>query len=375
MKAMCRKTILCVCLCVCLSFILLITGCSASKAESSVYASDTSYTDYNQYLHSHGFIAITSESYVFLQDKQLLFLPANTKSSELMPLCAEANCDHKNSNCSSWVDTSSIYCWNDRLYYISLDSDMKYALYSMNIYGKDRRLEKAVSLLNHSNCGFSYQIYDGYLAIDYFDTTSEDTSPRYTIFLCKLDDNSQPECIFQDDDISYLSMELRDGWVFAYAQNIETKDISLWGMDVTTGEKSQFASSIDLTVSPILRGNDTLMWFAQGDGAYKVDLSDKQSIQQFYSIQQEDSTAWGFLDDKYLYLVDYETTHIMKIIDDHGAVIISIDCNSLDISPYYVFSSIDKVFFCDLDSHKLIPCCYLEKAAIADGEAPFIMLE
>ena len=65
----------------------------------------------------------------------------------------------------------------------------------------------------------------------------------------------------------------------------------------------------------------------------------------------------------------------MKIIDDHGAVIISIDCNSLDISPYYVFSSIDKVFFCDLDSHKLIPCCYLEKAAIADGEAPFIMLE
>ena len=110
-------------------------------------------TDYNQYIPSHGVTAYTKDLYIFF-DSGRLFYVGRSQPSQLSPLCFQADCDHKNSSCTAWLNTPSrsIYAAGDNLYYIDADKDAKPALYRMDLSGGGRELVKSLNILNEESC-------------------------------------------------------------------------------------------------------------------------------------------------------------------------------------------------------------------------------
>ena len=108
--------------------LLLLLTLLSSCGQSAVQ--DETATDYNQYIPSHGVTAYTKDLYIFF-DSGRLFYVGRSQPSQLFPLCFQADCDHKNSSCTAWLNTPSrsIYAAGDNLYYIDADKDAKPALY------------------------------------------------------------------------------------------------------------------------------------------------------------------------------------------------------------------------------------------------------
>ena len=134
---------------------------------------DETATDYNQYIPSHGVTAYTKDLYIFF-DSGRLFYVGRSQPSQLFPLCFQADCDHKNSSCTAWLNTPSrsIYAAGDNLYYIDADKDANPALYRMDLSGGGRELVKSLNILNEeswpgiSSLGYSFRVYGSYLAIE-----------------------------------------------------------------------------------------------------------------------------------------------------------------------------------------------------------------
>ena len=134
---------------------------------------DETATDYNQYIPSHGVTAYTKDLYIFF-DSGRLFYVGRSQPSQLFPLCFQADCDHKNSSCTAWLNTPSrsIYAAGDNLYYIDAGKDAKPALYRMDLSGGGRELVKSLNILNEeswpgiSSLGYSFRVYGSYLAIE-----------------------------------------------------------------------------------------------------------------------------------------------------------------------------------------------------------------
>ena len=104
--------------------LLLLLTLLSSCGQSAVQ--DETATDYNQYIPSHGVTAYTKDLYIFF-DSGRLFYVGRSQPSQLFPLCFQADCDHKNSSCTAWLNTPSrsIYAAGDNLYYIDADKDAK----------------------------------------------------------------------------------------------------------------------------------------------------------------------------------------------------------------------------------------------------------
>lgn len=336
-----------------------LSGCGSQPVE------EKDPIDYNQYVNNHGFTALTSEDYVFFQSNQLYVLEP-TMTAPLSALCGDADCDHWVSpTCTAWLISTGIGAWEDTLYYVSTDNGGRVGLYCMDYLGRERRLVKDLTLLNEGNVSYSYQICCGVLAICFQDTGAELTNR--SIYVCSLGDDSQPECVFgaDEDELSndYVGLELRDGWIFAYARAEGSDTLALWGMELTTGEKRLFDADVPLTARPALRG-DSVVWYVAGEGAYSAPLDGSEPAKLFYTSSSE--TEYGVFDDLYLYLIDPIAGNEMYVIDSAGHTVQTID---EDFLPYFLASTEDKVFFADAHTHDTRPKYWLDKTKLASGSA------
>ena len=323
--------------------------------------------DYNQYVNAHGSVALTSENCAFLQDMRLYTLDPDV-SAPLAPLCADENCTHSAPTCSAWLDALCIGAWEDMIYYVAADNGGRIGLYCMDDQGRERRLVKELTSLSDWNANCSYQICCGVLAVNYWD--AED---KRSVYVCSLDDDSQPECVFgaDEDEMSndYIGLELREGWIFAYARAEGSDTLALWGMALTTGEKRLFDADVPLTARPALRG-DSVVWYVAGEGAYSAPLDGSEPAKLFYTSSSE--TEYGVFDDLYLYLIDPIAGNEMYVIDSTGRTVQTID---EDFLPYFLASTADKVFFADAHTHDTRPQYWLDKTQLASGSAEVHVIE
>ena len=348
-------------LCAALSVCLLCTtlaGCGSQPAP------EVDEVDYNQYLNAHGSVALTSESMILFQDGLLYSLDLSL-TEPLSPLCTDEDCDHTAPSCTARLEASGIGAWDDMLYYVAVDGGDRTGLYCMDIRGRARRLVKEMALLDEEGCTYRYQICGGCLAIEILNPGAEQNA--YTIYVCSLEDDSQPECVFEDENTDYVDLELRDGWLFAYARSEGSQRLSLWGLELATGEKRLFAKDIPDTARPVLR-DDQVLWFAAGDGAYTAPLESGQSAHRFYT--STDAAACGVLDDQYLYV---SAGNALSIIDSGGQTVQTLAAEGGSLS--YLAATADKVFFADGNAEAGRPQYWVDKTELAAGYATLHTIE
>ena len=122
--------------------------------------------DYNQYISAHGAAAYTENLYIFFENGYLTCIDYSNPSQS-SPLCFQADCNHRSSTCTSWLNTPSraIYASGDNLYYIDSDKSKTPGLYRMDLSGGRRERVKDLEILENeywpgiSTFGYSFRVY------------------------------------------------------------------------------------------------------------------------------------------------------------------------------------------------------------------------
>lgn len=115
----------------------LLSGCGNTNPIGPGASSDG--VDYNQYLKAQGVYGCTDMGWYIYENNQIEFLDAGLKTP-VLPLCAKADCPHKDpTTCSSYLPEGifCIFAWNNLLYFEKFDTDSSSEdLYQMELDGR-----------------------------------------------------------------------------------------------------------------------------------------------------------------------------------------------------------------------------------------------
>ena len=350
---------------------------------------DETATDYNQYIPSHGVTAYTKDLYIFF-DSGRLFYVGRSQPSQLFPLCFQADCDHKNSSCTAWLNTPSrsIYAAGDNLYYIDADKDAKPALYRMDLSGGGRELVKSLKILNEeswpgiSSLGYSFRVYGSYLAIE-LNLLNED-SWQHKIYLTGIDGKDEGIFLFgeeDDSDKSYIAIEFRENWLFVTEKSAADGTNTLWGYNFSTQEAVPLVEDWDISNCFTVQ-DGILYWAVTGDGVYSMDM-EKKSVTKHRSFDPVSEYGAAAYDDQYLYLTNairYMDSQGKVPAEERGVKVYDLQGNLQQFIPVpqesgnalLLLFTPDYVFFCDDRNGSYCPTLYLEKAAVSSGTAQIL---
>lgn len=370
------------------AFILLIcllgaiTGCGASRSGSEA----DEWTGYSA--DRQGWIALTDDAYLFFAPEWGVIKGLSPElSAPPAVMCARANCNHLDSDCSAYLLPQVTYIsgWNNRVYYIDRGTDGTTGLYSMAFGGEDRRLERAMPELDMTSGSLSYHYTagEGYLILSMVKV--EEGVPSCQVRLYPLEDTkAEPIVIYSTDDINtqiLYKMWVMDGWaIFSTVTWIdqakgETENC-LYGYQIDTGETVPLVEGWDLRNSLVIQ-DGVLYWSAINKGIFSLNLKDGTNTE--YATFAEDTQGSQSYDNQYIYFSYTGENPRLVVCDYQGNQVMEFPFDTADQVPIYYFCCEDKSFFsyggsAGIDDYAL-PVCYLNKADIAKGTAEFVYLD
>lgn len=234
-------------------------------------------------------------------------------------------------------------------------------------------------MVSDTNCGFSTRIYGSYLALEV--TTWDTEAPSYMVYLT---DYTDPDAEFsmvfgskENTETAYVGVELRDGWLFAQAMDVESRESVLVGYDIQAGEQSTMVEGWNATNAFSLR-DKTLYWAVPGDGFYSMSLETMEQT-KLGEWNAEVGAGVAIYDDQYLYFTnalpktaraDGENQGIY-IYDYQGTQVAFIPAESSGQYPVFLLSTPQYVFFYDA-AQEMLPKWYLEKSDLAQGNGKLL---
>lgn len=347
---------------------------SLSGCQRGEYQQETGM-DYNQYIYAHGRVAYTPEAYIFLE-RGIMQVLEPTLSAPLSPLCTRPDCAHTDDSCSAWVDTTAVFAVGDSLYYVGQNEAGTYGVYQLNTTGKERRRIKEIPVVSGVNCGFSSRIYGSYLALEV--TTWDTEAPSYMVYLT---DYTDPEAEFsmvlggeENTQTAYVGVELRDGWLFAQAMDVQSQELTLVGYNIQTGQPHTLVEDWDAINAYSLR-DQTLYWAAPGDGFYALSLEDGEET-KLAPWDADVGVGLAVYDDQYVYVTNalpqtVETggeTQGLYVYDYEGGQVAFVPVEGEGQSPVFLLSTPQYVFFYDA-AQGMSPKWYLDKGDLSQGKA------
>lgn len=348
--------------------------------------------DYNQYISAHGAVAYTENLYIFFENGYLTYIDCSNPSQS-SPLCFQADCNHRSSTCTSWLNTPSraIYASGDNLYYIDLDKSKTPGLYRMDLSGGRRERVKDLEILENdywpgiSTFGYSFRVYGSYLAVEL--NLLKNDSRQSMIYLTRIDDRSEGAFVFEGNengDVLYTAIEFREDWMFVAEKNTAAGTNTLLGYDLSKQSAVPLVEGWDINNSFTMQ-DSVLYWTVTGEGIYSMDIEEKSIVKyrDLDPVLEYGATAY---DDQYLYLtnairyMDYQGTvpaegRGIMVYDFHGNLQQFIPMTQEVGNAMFLLSTPDYVFFYDDSTHSCHPAWYIEKSAIASNSAKMLPVE
>lgn len=368
-----------------LSFLLLswLTACGGGNTPAVNLDSNVDGIDYNSYAGSKSFFSYTDSAYIFFNNGQLTFLEP-TLSSPIAPLCAKPGCDHKTEDCTSRLNASGIYAYEDKLYYILWNTaGNTLELYSSDMYGAGRKKVSTLNISTGSNFSYEHNIGNGFAVVNLCNwKVDSQTQTLYLVHLASADET--PTILF---DVAYTEAEMHDGIAPTGVDRIWTWDNGVL-FNVFNGDNYTLYGYNDESkeVSPLVEnwawnGNlaiqeDTLYWYIPGQSLYATQLSTGEDSMFTGDLPQSlDTIYYTFFDDQYIYLVSPDGSDQTEVYDYTGKLMQKMPFDAENRTLMFALPTPDYVFFYDFDADTCEPVCYLEKSAIANGTAEYIPLE
>lgn len=367
------------------STLLLLASCGQSGGKETAGA-DT-WTGYSA--DRQGWIALTDTAYLFYAPEWGVIKGLSPElSAPPTVMCARANCNHLDSDCSAYLPPETLYIssWNNRLYYITWGADgNSTGLYSMAPGGEDRRLERAMPELDVTSGSMSYHYTagEGYLILSMVKV--EEGVPSCQVRLYPQEDaQAEPIVIYSTDDIDtqiQYFMYVMDGWaIFSTATWVdraaEEMECCLYGYQIDTGETVPLLEDWDSRCSLVVQ-DGVLYWSAINQGIFSMNLKDGTTTE--YTTFAENTKGTQGYDDQYIYFSYTGENPRLVVCDYQGNQVMEFSFDSEDQLPYYYFCCEDKSFFSYSGDLKIddyaLPVCYLNKADLAKGTAEFVYLD
>lgn len=366
-----------------LAFSFVFTSCGTTPKN---HADKKGTANYNTYSTSPGSICYTDDA-IFVFDNyehRLSFYPPDL-ASPLAPLCSRPNCEHTDSSCSSVVDALGIYAWNNHLYYIDATGS-KFALYQMDSDGQNRTKLCTLNIDRENEIYYIYQIANGHMVFHMYE--GDHDKPLVTSYLYSLEHPKEPPVVLNcsdwtDDQFIITIPFIFEDRIFFNLSNRNTGSLNVY--DIASGQTEQLLEDWH-PLDALSYDGDTLYFFDQSEGSLNSINLDSKEITQYCNDLPVDRIPYGSYDDTYFYL---NATDIETVPADELDVIVydllgnevqrlSIAESDLDVLPVFEVSTEDYIFFKSMmptdGSYIDRPICYIEKEALADGNAKFIPL-
>lgn len=372
-----------------------LTGCMGTTPEQTL-ANDI---DYNQYIDSQGSAAYTQDAYFFLNDRQVTVLSPSLLAPAV-PICSRADCRHGTEDCSAYLEASGICTYGEKLYYTYYIWDdtatSEVGLYRMDYDGGNRELVQVLDMDVGSGSMYKTNMGCGYLVVNLYQWGTQ--GQVQTVYLFSLDrPQDQPVVLFTNrEEVETTQQEvsfdpsfsiggipgvptavwtyLVDDWVF---YDVTLDDAStLYGYHIPTGETITVTEAWR-PAAPLSLKDGVLYWLRQGESICAQSLETGEQTEYRGDLPQED-LYYASCDDQYFYLVPKEDVSglpALSVYDYQGNLVQSFEPGATGQQLQYSLSSPQYVFFANYEDAGVQPVYYLEKDALAKGQAQLEKLE
>ncbi|MDD2261686.1 MAG: hypothetical protein PHW20_05415, partial [Clostridia bacterium] len=318
-----------------LILLIVLTGCETITGGPLGLEVIDEGQDYNQFLFRRGTFTWTKYGIYTVVNNKIRYLD---KDDNWNLLCFDSECEHDSVNCSAYVETSSIFTYDDQLYYV-LYKDNKFTLNKMDLMGKNREQIKILDINETEPMStFECQIANNYLVLNYR-YLNEITEPgvikitnESATYVTSLDKQSPTKKFLSG--YSYVAM-ISDYWLFYIQSETEEGIHSLKAYNFDT-EKTITVfdnyNSYSKNVASIYNPEPNIFyWFNIEQGFMKMDTETLEKT----VIKEADSriqSGGAIYDDKYVYVTNSIPTPDNKDISDEqlGVYIYDHDGNYID---------------------------------------------
>lgn len=373
----------------------MLTACTSSTPKET----PSNGVDYNQYIRARGFVAYTQDAYFFLNDHQVSVLSASL-SAPVVPICTRADCRHGAGDCPAYLETSAIYPYAGKLYYMDYITDdigvSELGLYRMDYDGGNRELVQVLDIQVGSSSMYQANMGSGCLVVDL--NQWKTSGQVQTVYLFSLDrPQDEPVVLFTNREEVEASQQaegatpnyslggipgistvtwtyLVDDWVF-YDITLD-EACTLYGYHIPTGETITVTEEW-VSASPLALQEGVLYWNVPGGPICAQDLETGEQTEYRGDLPQENQ-YYASCDDRYFYLVpqeDVTDVPALSVYDYQGNLVQSFEPGATEQQLQYSLSSPQYVFFADYEDAGVEPVYYLEKDALAKGQAKLTTLE
>lgn len=368
-----------------LILLMVLTGCEAITGGPLGLEVIDEGQDYDQFLFRRGTFTWTKYGIYTVVNNKIRYLD---KDDNWNLLCFDSECEHDSVNCSAYVETSSIFTYDDQLYYV-LYKDNKFTLNKMDLMGKNREQIKILDINETEPMStFECQIANNYLVLNYR-YLNEITEPgvikitnESATYVTSLDKQSPTKKFLSG--YSYVAM-ISDYWLF-YIQS-ETKEgirsLKAYNFDTEkTITVFDNYNSYSKNVASIYNPEPNIFyWFNIEQGFMKMDTETLEKT----VIKEADSriqSGGAIYDDKYVYVTNSIPAPDNKDISDEqlGVYIYDHDGNYIDFVSTsnvkfigYAFSAMNKLYLATTSTGTLPTLFYINKDDIGTGNLQWVV--
>lgn len=373
----------------------LLSSCS-NVSESKTAQLVGAVAGYDQYINLPGSIALMSEGYYFRNEEFLFYLDSSLQyPAEIV--CSKAICNHTDGDqCSALIPTGTMFAWNDRLYYIQHpDRNSSFVLFEMDSDGTNRRRVAELNIDFGSGGTWYTRSACGYIAFCYTYSSAGRSTDITTLYLISMEDpGADPIVLYSNEEVDSpagaqwnevprpFPMYITEGNVFYLVEQHTQAGFStkLYCYQTSTGETNLLLENKVTGADDLALVGDVLYWFDADGALYGIDLASGNIEQKSVIPLKEEQ--YGACDDSWLYIFDgivdaLEAAEVV-IYDYQGLEIQRLSCKELGTTLSFAFSTPEKVFFRVsglIRDASILPICYLEKDAIEQGTAEFILID
>lgn len=372
-----------------------LTGCVGTTPEQT----SSNDIDYNQYIAAQGFAAYTQDAYFFHSDRQVTVLSPSLLAPAV-PICSRADCRHGAGDCPAYLVASGICPYGEKLYYTYYIWDdtatSQVGLYRMDYDGGNRELVQVLDMDVGASSMYETNMGCGYLVVSLYQWQT--CGQVQTVYLFSLDrPQDQPVVLFTNREEveaaqqevssdpsfslggipgipSVVSTYLVDDWVF-YDITLD-EGCTLYGYHIPTGETIAVTEEWR-PAAPLSLNDGVLYWRRPGEPICAQNLETGERTEYRGDLPQEDQ-YYASCDDRYFYLVPKEEVSglpALSVYDYQGNLVQSFDPGATEQHIQYSLSSPQYVFFANYKDAGVEPVYYLEKDALAKGQAQLTKLE
>ncbi len=286
---------------------LLLSGCVKETLPPTGPADMHAVQDYNDFMFNKGDFTWTRYGIYTVVKNRIRYLNEN---DEWKLLCFKEDCMHQDETCDSYIETSSLYAYDEHLYYVSY-TDNEFILNRADLSGKNREQVKKLEIHETQEISrHSYQIAGNYLVLEYTYANQDISQSEVTIdrksviYLTTLEKDTPVEKI--SSDYTYIC-SLSKYWLFLYETDYVKGCYSIKGYNLETGKEITIlddASTIGRYIATIYNPDaDTFYWFQADRGFMKMN-ADELIAKVIKQTDSRITIGSALYDDKYIYVTN-----------------------------------------------------------------------